>query len=155
VASLAIEEAAATTGRSVHTVYRWQRSGIDVTDRAELLSYSELQDHRARGSAFQKSRRRRLAAFDAAQAASEFESRFSGVDPGQFVELPAPFSLESAERAKRLLREIQAGFSERLARLTRLKPTGHEINIKLAKSELEEITAAYQILDNVFERFPD
>jgi hypothetical protein len=126
---------------------------VNIDDRAELLSYSELQDHRSRGSAFQNSRRRRLEALDAAQEASELKSRFVGVsDPEQFVILPAPYSLESADRVMALLREIEAGFLERVKGL---EPIAHTLNSELALAELEQVRAAYRTLDNVFEGYPD
>ena len=143
----------AITGRSVHTIYRWKREqGIDVADRAELLAFAQSQDARARGNAFQNVRRRRLEALEAAQEASELRSRFAGVDPEEFVLLPAPYTLESADRVMALIREIEVGFLKRVEDLKKIGPT---LNLSLAEEDLEHVRAAYRTLDNIFEGFQD
>jgi hypothetical protein len=151
MADLTIEQAATIVGRSVHTIYRWKRNGLDVTNRAELLEFSQIQDARARGKAYECSRRRKLEALVSAQEANELQSRLSAVtDPEQFIELPAPFSLQSADRAMALLREIRAGFLERVEELKRI---GHTLSISLAEGELEELTTVYRALDAIFEGY--
>lgn len=152
MANLTILEASRLVGRSRDTIYRWQRDGVDITDRNELLNFSARQDYRARGAARQNCRRRQMVAWDRERATSEIQSRFVGVDPDEFVLLPAPYCQESADRVLRLMRQIEAGFSERLAQL---EPTGHELNIESAKDDLKEVREAYRLLDKVFEGYLD
>jgi hypothetical protein len=138
--------------KSLHTVYRWRRRGVNVGDREAILEYSRLQDARARGRA-RKAFRQRLEAPGGDLADYDYRSCFPSItDLEQFVELPAPFNWETASRALALLREIRAGF---LRRLQELEVIGHEHSVELAKNDLEQVTEAYRLLSIVFEGFPD
>jgi hypothetical protein len=76
----------------------------------------------------------------------------SAIDSDEFVELPAPFSWESADRALALLREIGAAFARRLEEL---KAIGHQHSIHLAENELREVAESQRILDVLLEGFSD
>jgi hypothetical protein len=152
MSELRVQEAAKIVGRSLHTVYRWRRRGVNVGDREAILEYSRLHDIRARGKA-REALRQRLEAASAGQVAHDYSSYFRFVtDPEQFVELPAPFRGETAYQTLALLREIRAAF---LRRLQELEVIGHEYSIELAKNELAQVTEAYRLLIIVFEGFPD
>ncbi|PWT83892.1 MAG: hypothetical protein C5B58_05700 [Acidobacteria bacterium] len=152
MSGLRVEEAAKIVGRSLHTIYRWRRRGVNVADRDALLQYSSLQEMRSRGKTRQAFRRR-LDGAGADLADHDCRPYFrSVIDPEQFVELPAPFSEETANRALELLREIEAAF---LHRLQKLDAIGHEYSIELAKTDVAQVTEAYRLLTTVFEGFPD
>ena len=155
--NLTIQEASRLVGRSRDTIWRWKRdSGVDITNRTELLNFSARQDYRARGASRQRSRRRQLAVWDRATAASEIAARFRGVTDPDKDELPPPFNLETADRLMRRLREIKAGFTQRAAQLESLGVgVVGEVQIGIATSELEEIQRVYQILNDIFAEYPD
>jgi hypothetical protein len=152
MSELRVEEAAKIVGRSVHTVYRWRRRGVNVGDREAILEYSWLQDIRARGKA-REALRQRLQTPGAEQAVHDYSSYFlSSTDSGEFVKLPAPFNWESADRALALLCEIRAAFARRLEEL---KAIGHRHSIDLAEDELQGVTECYRMLDLLLEGFRD
>jgi len=152
MSELSIKEAAELTCKSTDTIYRWKRKGVNIGDRAEILEYSQVQDIRARGKAREASLRR-IEVPDGDHALHPYRSFFQSViDPDEFVELPPPFSWESADRALALLREIQAAFARRLEEL---KAIGHQHSIEFAENELRQIIESYRILDTLLEGFPD
>jgi hypothetical protein len=152
VSELRVEEAAKIVGRSVHTVYRWRRRGVNVEDREAILEYSRLQEIRARGKA-REALRRRLEAAGVEQEAFDYNSYFRSVtDAEQFVKLPAPFRWDTARKSLELVDEVRAAFWQRLQEL---KVIRHEYSIKLAQDELADVTEAYRLLTNLFEGFSD
>jgi Homeodomain-like domain len=56
MSELSVKEAAELVHRSLHTVYRWRRQGVNIRDRDTILQHSRLQDIRARGKARERLR---------------------------------------------------------------------------------------------------
>jgi hypothetical protein len=49
--SLSVEQAAELVGKSVATIWRYKRAGVDVTNRDALLQYSQVKNAKAVGAA--------------------------------------------------------------------------------------------------------
>src|SRR5258708_11895938 len=143
---LSLEEAARIVGKDKRTIRRWKASGVDVSNKAELIDYSQHKDVRARGQA-EKLVRSRIDRTPTRKpdAGSGLRSYFSaGLSPEEFVELPLPCRQEIAERALDALASIREAFARRLEEL---KAIGHDYSVKLAQTDLDDISEASRLLE--------
>lgn len=147
---LSLDEAARIVGKDKRTIRRWKASGVDVSNKAELIECSQHKDARARGSSANLARRR-IDRKPRATPLSGLRQYFAlGIDPEAFVQLPAPYRPEAGNRALELLSEIRGAFARRLEEL---KAIGHEYSIKLAQTDLDAISEALRLLEKVTEGF--
>jgi hypothetical protein len=124
--SLSVEQAAELVGKSVATIWRYKRAGVDVTNRDALLQYSQVKNAKAVGAA-----RGKRPVSDAASVG----------------ELPAGGSPGAVAALKRL-QNFEVDFARRLERA--LKSDNTEL-IQIARDDHVKIAEALRRYERVVE----
>ena len=127
---MTLSEAAKAVNKSVKTIRRWQRDGIDTSNPTALREHSDFMDMRSRGASAARVWDRPSTATNAAPKMPGDASRaLAGLD-----------TLES----------LKAAFQKRL---DKAKKIGDELETGLLSEELVYLTEAHRLLDIVCEGF--
>jgi len=150
---MSISEAAKLVGKSVKTIRRWQRSGVNVFDEAALREHSDFMDIRSRGKAAKLAFDRTDAQQPKQALGFSIRSAFPAApDPEKFYDLPSPIDPDLQGRVINLLRTIHALFSDRLKEL---RITGHEHSIHMGEEDLHHISEGCRLIGMVLSSFYD
>jgi hypothetical protein len=117
MSKLSIEQASELVGKSVATIWRYKRAGVDVTDRDALLQYSQVKNTKAVGAA-----RGKRPVSDAASV-------------GELPEAGSPGAVAALKR----LQNFEVDFARRLERA--LKSDNAEL-IQIARDDHVKIAEA-------------